>query len=50
MQSFTDLFNHRDSKQAHEDIYGEEPRHQSSWTHELIAGAAGFAGNDYILF
>ncbi len=49
MQSFTDLFNHSASRQAHEDIYGQEPRHQSSWTHEIISGAAGFAGNIYFI-
>ncbi len=44
MSFFHNLFNIGDSKQAHEDIFGEEPRHHSSWTHELIGGAAGFAG------
>jgi hypothetical protein len=34
-----------DSQQAHQDIYGDQPRHKSSWTHELVAGGAGFAGN-----
>jgi hypothetical protein len=44
MSFFANLFSHDDSKQAHEDIYGDQPRHKSSWTHELIGGAAGFAG------
>jgi hypothetical protein len=28
----------------------QEPHHKSSWTHELVGGAAGFAGQIYILF
>ncbi len=44
MSFFSNLFNINDSKKAHEDIYGDEPRHHSTWTHELISGAAGFAG------
>jgi hypothetical protein len=50
MSFFRDLFSHDDSKQAHEDIYGDQPRHKSSWTHELIGGAAGFAGKIYFIF
>ncbi|CAF0902656.1 unnamed protein product [Adineta steineri] len=34
---------HDQSEQAHEAIYGDQPPHESSWTHELIGGAAGFA-------
>ncbi|CAF3324238.1 unnamed protein product [Rotaria socialis] len=49
MQFLQDLFSHSDSQRAHEQIYGggyREPRqnHKSSFTHELIAGGAGFAG------
>jgi len=44
MSFFANLFSHDDSQKAHQDIYGEQPRHKSSWTHELIGGAAGFAG------
>ncbi len=50
------------SKDAHERVYGggayggnydgyqgyqPEHHHKASWTHELIAGAAGFAGEIY---
>ncbi|CAF0902693.1 unnamed protein product [Adineta steineri] len=34
---------HDQSQQAHEAVYGDQPQHKSSWTHELIGGAAGFA-------
>ncbi|CAF1427124.1 unnamed protein product [Adineta ricciae] len=40
MSFFENLFNHDESRQAHQDIYGDQPRHHSSWTHELISGAA----------
>jgi hypothetical protein len=50
MAFFHDLFNIDDSKRAHEDIYGPEPSHHSTWIHELIAGAAGFAGKIHIFF
>ncbi len=43
---FLNLFSHDESKQAHEAVYGGNAQHHSSWTHELIGGAAGFAGND----
>jgi hypothetical protein len=50
MSFFNNLFQHSESKQAHEDVYGQEPKHHSSWSHELISGAAGFAGKiDIIL-
>jgi hypothetical protein len=39
-----------ESKQAHEDIYGQEPRHHASWSHELISDAASFAGKIDIIF
>ena len=46
------LFGADESKKAHEHVFGgangEEPRHQSSWTHEIVAGAAGFAGKRII--
>jgi hypothetical protein len=48
MAFFRDLFNMNDSKQAHEDVYGQNARHHSSWTHELVSGAAGFAGKIHI--
>jgi hypothetical protein len=47
---FKNLFSHDESKQAHEAIYGDQPQHKSSWTHEMIGGAAGFAGKIYIIF
>ncbi|CAF1093619.1 unnamed protein product [Rotaria sordida] len=37
------MFNHNDSRQDHEAIYEQQPHHHLSWTHELIARAAGFA-------
>jgi len=27
---------------AHDQVYGENAQHKSSWSHELIAGAAAF--------
>jgi hypothetical protein len=50
MSFFRELFSHEDSKQAHEDVYGEQHTHKSSWTHEIVSGAAGFAGKIYIHF
>jgi hypothetical protein len=50
MSFFNNLFNHDASKQAHEAIYGQEAQHQSSWTHELVSGGAGFAGKIDIIF
>ncbi len=50
MSFFHNLFNMDDSQQAHEAIFGGEPRHHSEWTHELIAGGAGFAGEIFVLF
>lgn len=50
MDFFSGLFNTNDSQQAHAAIYGSEPRHESSWTHELISGAAGFEGSIYNYF
>ena len=48
MAFFRDLFSMDESKQAHAQIFGgengEEPHHQSTWTHEAVAGAAAFAG------
>ncbi|CAF3328870.1 unnamed protein product [Rotaria socialis] len=32
-----------DSEDAYNNVYADEPDHKSSWTHELVAGAAGFA-------
>ncbi|CAF4221053.1 unnamed protein product [Adineta steineri] len=28
----------------------QQPHHKASWTHELIGGAAGFAGQIHVLF
>jgi len=54
------LFGHSESNKAYDQVYGSrndysgnyppsannqpQPHHKSSWTHELIGGAAGFAG------
>ncbi|CAF2989334.1 unnamed protein product [Rotaria sp. Silwood2] len=49
MALYSDLFNFDDSRQSHQAIFGEEPRHHSSWIHELIAGAAAMkAYEDYV--
>lgn len=40
-----DLFGHDDSRQHNEQIYNTQyvpEQHQSSWTHQAIAAAAGF--------
>ncbi|CAF5071335.1 unnamed protein product, partial [Rotaria socialis] len=40
------LFGQQDSQKAHEQVFGGNgvpPSHHSSLTHEIIAGAAGFA-------
>ncbi|XP_055356333.1 uncharacterized protein LOC129601516 [Paramacrobiotus metropolitanus] len=46
---FTDLFTSSKAREAHETVYNENPstantpqKHKSSWTHELIAAAAGW--------
>jgi len=52
MSFFSNLFDHGQSRKAHEQIYGggdgdygqQDSRHKSSWTEETVAGAAGFAG------
>lgn len=39
------IFGHHEAKNANEQVYGNEQptrEHKSSWTHEIIAGAAGF--------
>ncbi len=36
-----DLFDHDGARDAHDRVYQGEP-HEASWTHELVAGAAGF--------
>ncbi|KAL2001842.1 hypothetical protein VTN02DRAFT_1133 [Thermoascus thermophilus] len=33
-----------ESRDAHEQVYGEENRHEGKLSHELLAGAASFAG------
>jgi hypothetical protein len=66
MAFLRDIFNMNESKNAHERMYGggdnfndnyegyqddqPERRHQSSWTHEMVAGAAGFAGKTNFRF
>jgi len=65
MDFFRDIFNMDQSKNAHERVYGggdfggnyggyegdqQEYQHHSSWTHELVAGAAGFAGEIHFIF
>jgi len=62
MEFLHNIFNMGQSKEAHERLYDggsfggnyddyqgnlPEHHHKSSWTHELIAGAAGFAGEIY---
>ena len=46
MSFFNDLFGHHEAQNAHKQVYdyGDQREHQSSFTHEAIAGAAGFAG------
>lgn len=52
MAFLRDIFNMGESKNAYENMYGggnyegyqREQHHHSSWTHELVAGGAGFAG------
>ncbi len=36
--------NLNDSEDAYNKVYADEPHHKKSWTHELVAAAAGFAG------
>ncbi|CAF1147390.1 unnamed protein product [Rotaria sordida] len=43
LSGLCNMFNHNDSRQANEAIYERQPHHHLSWTHELIARAAGFA-------
>jgi len=46
MSFLQNLFGHDESRQAHEQVYGGgggNQDNQGSWTHELVAGAAGFA-------
>jgi len=63
MDFLSNMFNMDKSQNAHEYVYGgaggdyegyrgdrQEPRHQASWTHELVGGAAGFAGKIYFVF
>ena len=52
MARFGDLFDMNQSRNAHQQIFGSSAEsgegqvyvHHSSWTHELVSGAAGFAG------
>ena len=40
---FTNLFSHNRSQEAHATVFDENAQpHRASWTHELIAAAAGF--------
>ena len=62
MAFLRDLFGMGESQKAHQQVYGggddydddrgdrQQSEHQSSWTHEMVAGAAGFAGKMHILF
>ena len=43
MNFIENLFGHHEAKKAHSEVYGNGGHHKASWTHELIAGAAGFA-------
>ncbi|OQV21890.1 hypothetical protein BV898_04103 [Hypsibius exemplaris] len=43
MNFLGNLFGHDDAKAAHQQVYNGSNHHKASWTHELIAGAAGFA-------
>jgi hypothetical protein len=62
MDFLSNIFNIGQSREAHERVYGgsgpggnydgyqgnlPEQHHKSSWTHELVGGAAGFAGEIY---
>lgn len=41
----TGLFNHKKSEETHRDVYSQTyiaEQHKNKWTHEVIAGAAGF--------
>jgi hypothetical protein len=49
MDFLRNVFNVGDSQNAYHHVYGGV-HHKSSFTHELIAGAAGFAGKIYFLF
>ena len=45
MDFLKNLFGHREAEAANNQVYGNEnptAEHKSSWTHEIIAGAAGF--------
>lgn len=33
-----------ESREHHQQAYGDEQPHQAEWTHELAAGGAAFAG------
>jgi hypothetical protein len=50
MSFFQNLFNMNESQQAHETVFGSESRHHSTWTHEVVSGAAGFAGKILMIF
>ncbi|UJR19512.1 hypothetical protein I4U23_022642 [Adineta vaga] len=43
MSFFNNLFRHHESQNVHAQVYANQGEHQSSFTHEIIAGAAGFA-------
>jgi hypothetical protein len=49
MDFLGNMFNMDGSQNAYDHVYGGA-HHKSSFTHELIAGAAGFAGKNYFLF
>jgi hypothetical protein len=54
MAFLQNLFGLGESKKAHEQFYGndgyqQQHHHKSSFTHELVSGAAGFAGKIFII-
>jgi hypothetical protein len=54
MEFLHNLFGSSESKKAHEQLYGydgyqQQPHHKASFTHELVSGAAGFAGKIFII-
>jgi len=50
MSFVPDHFSHDESRKTHQSIYGRQPSHISSWTDELVTGAAGLAGKIYVHF
>jgi len=42
------IMNLNESEDAYNKVNVDEPHHKKSWTHELVAGAAGFAGTSHL--